>query len=72
MVTSKGKRMPLDRDPTPNGNVVYSREQPYDDIDMVDVLGKEQQEQLPERRARWKSHFATCPESREWRKEGER
>ena len=56
-VTPSGHRMPLDADPVPAGNLVFdgelARHAELDD----DPAG-----------ARWVSHFATCPESDQWRR----
>lgn len=54
-LTEAGKRMPIDRDPVPDGNVVLL------DGDRVHVLhADEVADDVP----RYVSHFATCPNAR--------
>lgn len=60
-ITEKGRRMPLDRDPVPDGNVVITElagvRSPGGMIPRVHVLHKD--ENPPGQR--YKAHFATCP-----------
>lgn len=60
-----GKAMPLDPDPCPAGNFVFTDEGAEDGP--VRALTAEQLAG-PADRYRYKSHFATCPQSRTWRK----
>lgn len=63
--TDKGSRMPLDPDMCPDGNFVFT--DPEREEGTVRALGR--MELLgPATRPRYKSHFATCPQSRTWRK----
>ncbi len=63
--TDKGKRMPVDAEPSPDGNIF-----PVDDDGMrngvtVVVLG---QPSLDDPDELWISHFATCDQADEWRR----
>jgi hypothetical protein len=60
VVTVYGKHMPLNPDPTPDGNVVYTHENeegPVKVLTKAEVMG-------PATRYRYKAHFATCVEAR--------
>lgn len=60
--TSKGKKMPIDINPNPNGNVIL--------IDGVAHYVKDDPFEKPEETAkRYVSHFATCPNAQKHRKE---
>lgn len=63
--TAAGRAMPLDPDPCPDGNFVFTHEEreegPVRALSVVELAG-------PATRYRYKSHFATCPQSRTWRK----
>ncbi len=63
--TEKGKPMPLDVDPVSDGNVTVevseARRGP-----VARVWGKPGN--IPEGVDRFKSHHATCPQGREWRR----
>lgn len=63
--TTAGKRMPLDPDPCPDGNFEFTEADREDGP--VRALTAEQLAG-PAERYRYKSHFATCPQSRTWRK----
>lgn len=61
-ITAKGKRMPVDSEPAGDGNLLVElvRGQLVATVDPgPDLLG----------RPRHKSHFATCPNAKEHRKE---
>ena len=60
-LTSNGKRMPIDPDPVPDGNLILDGENTVLVIGPIDVLAD------PDT-ARYVSHFATCPNADEHRK----
>lgn len=68
-VTTSGKRMPLDADPTPAGNVQTTVEPPHDVL-RAEVLGPLEVELLdPDARAGLRMpHHATCPHADDWRR----
>ena len=68
VTTEKGKDMPLDRDPVPDGNIVISPK------GLAVYRKKSDVPQLPgiEEPPRYKSHFATCPDRDSWRKPKEK
>lgn len=57
--TMAGKAVPVDEDPVPDGNIVV-----LGDSDTCQMLKKGEETTKP----RYISHFATCPQAREWRK----
>lgn len=57
--TTAGSHMPVDAQPTPDGNVVIFTIQPLT-VQMVAVFD--------DNRPRFTSHFATCPKAGEFRK----
>lgn len=59
--TERGKKIPLDPDPDPKGNMVLDNN--ADDGTVIAVYAKEE-----DSRARYVSHFATCPDAGMWRK----
>ena len=59
--TATGRRMPLDRTPDPDGNVVLLD-------DRAVVLSPEARDQLPTETPRYRSHFASCPNANTHRK----
>lgn len=65
--TTKGKRVPIDAGPVENGNIrlAYAG----DGSDPVAHYEPPGQPALPdvEPEPRYVSHFATCPQAREWR-----
>lgn len=63
--TVTGSRMPLDPDPTPDGNVEFTH--PDREEGPVRVL-KASELAGDCTRYRYKSHFATCPHARTWSK----
>ena len=60
-VTAGGRRMPLDAEPVPDGNVVVVDGQ-------ARVLTSAGAELLTLDTPRFVSHFATCPQSGAWRR----
>ncbi len=64
-VTHKGRKMPVDAEPVPNGNI---RLRPEGDKVIAEYPGKEHPSLLEDDRKRYVSHFATCDHSDEWRK----
>lgn len=65
-VTHNGKRMPVDAEPVEGGNIKLRRE---GDKVIAEFPGKEHPALFEDNnRARYVSHFSTCPESTEWRK----
>lgn len=59
---ASGSPMPIDAEPTPEGNVVYTGEL-VAGAPFVQVLGKGERDDRP----RYMPHHATCPQGREWR-----
>jgi hypothetical protein len=64
VVTVGAAAMPLDPDMCPDGNYVFTGE---DETGNVRALTKAEIAG-PADRPRYKSHFASCPQSRTWRK----
>lgn len=64
-VTSKGKRMPVDAEPGPDGLLTL------DTLASGVVVASHASAEQPGlfARERYTSHFATCPEAKEWRHE---
>lgn len=62
-VTTAGRRMPLDLEPVPDGNVVIEGEK--DGVPVVRVLHRDEQPALFEadQPERFTSHFASCPDA---------
>lgn len=56
--TSKGKLMPLDAEPCADGNMVV-----VDGVAFTAYTLDFEQD-----RPRYRSHYATCPQAKEWRK----
>lgn len=65
-VTHNGKRMPVDAEPVPDGNVRLRQD---GDRVIAEYPGKEHPGLFddPDER-RYLSHFATCPQAQSWRK----
>lgn len=63
--TQAGKKMPLDAEPRPEGNIVFTPEEAEDG--RVRVLTGDEQV-APATRPRYVSHFATCPDAKKNRK----
>ena len=61
--TVAGKLMPLDADPTSDGNVILSVTSPV----VATVLGPLELELLDGDVPRFTPHFVTCPEADTWR-----
>jgi hypothetical protein len=59
-MTERGRKIPLDPDPTPDGNLILVE-------DIVRYLTAEQRKQ-PVTDRRYISHFATCPSAEQHRK----
>jgi hypothetical protein len=62
-ITTKAKRMPIDAEPQPDGNVALDFRAGMDPL--ARVLTVTQQFGLKNLR---KSHFATCPQADKWRR----
>lgn len=58
--STTGRPVPLDAEPTADGNVVLRDGQAV-------VLGKAGLAELPADAPRFRSHFATCPHAGQWR-----
>lgn len=77
--TQKGKRMPVDAKPVENGNIrleermVRSEDQygipSYHGILTAIYEGKEQGDLFGEEIPRYVSHFVTCDDAKDWRKD---
>jgi hypothetical protein len=67
--TLAGKRIPVDAEPAPDGNVVLLREGHGEAPPVVRVTSQAQADTLiPDVGTRYVSHYATCPQAAEWRK----
>jgi hypothetical protein len=55
--TTTGKRMPLDAEPVPDGNLV-----------LVDGVATVVDADAAGTRERYTSHFSTCPQAKSWRR----
>ena len=66
--TEKGRRMPVDDEPTDQGNITLVRR--VDNIPLAYVLAASEiaMMSMAERRKLFTSHFATCPSADRWRK----
>lgn len=64
-ITAEGKRMPLDANPDPNGNLVASRKKVGAGEELHVRAFMPGLELNPDgtRRNRWASHFKTCPQA---------
>lgn len=60
VITEKGKRMPLDKEPVPNGNIIVLNN------GIAHFLLKD--EPVKPETKRYVSHFATCPNAGQHRK----
>jgi hypothetical protein len=67
--TEGGKRAPVDELPVTNGNIRL--EQREDDVPLAVYVGPPDPDQpsILWEDARFISHFATCPQRKEWRRE---
>lgn len=65
-LTEQGKRMPVDVEPVPHGNLTLSDARPTPVATVVSKSGRE-----PGRRL-YISHFATCPKSNQHRRKANR
>lgn len=61
--TAGGKKIPVDEDPVPDGNIVIVGT-------MAHFLGKHDVSELALEGPRYVSHFVTCPQAGEWRGRG--
>lgn len=59
-VTSTGKKIPIDSEPRKDGNIFISNESAV----YITANSPESEATTP----RYVSHFATCPQSKDWRK----
>jgi len=66
--TEKGKAMPVDAEPVSDGNVEMTGEM-VGNRPLVRVHANGQS-QLLDTGDRYLSHFTTCPDSAEWRRDG--
>ena len=57
VLTTTGKRMPIDAEPRPDGNLVLREGVVRPFVPHVSTDTE-----------RWVSHFSTCPQSRDWRR----
>ncbi len=62
VITTSGKRMPIDAEPTADGNVTVQRDETGTPIATVHAVG------TPLEGPRWTSHFATCARAADHRK----
>jgi hypothetical protein len=62
VITLGGARMPIDPEPTPDGNIIFADST----WDVVRYLRKG--EAVPEGTARYRSHFASCPDAASFRR----
>lgn len=68
-VTKAGELMPLDPDPNPDGNVVFTGRTAHSKAGHapeVQVLDSPQMSLLDDPRDHYMPHFATCPQGKEW------
>jgi hypothetical protein len=67
--TLAGKRIPVDTEPAPDGNVVLLRGGRGEAPPVVLVMSQAQADTvIPDVGPRYMSHYATCPQAAEWRK----
>lgn len=65
--TINGKRMPLDYEPTKDGNIILGVR--HGKVPLALVQTQQQLERLREKgELLYTSHFVTCPQSKAWRK----
>lgn len=66
--TGSGRRIPIDPEPVPDGNVVVEHPGDHGEA-MVTVLGRPEEQQLyADVGPRYQSHFATCPQAAQHRR----
>ena len=65
---STGKRIPINAEEDPTGNVVLSGKIGVDGVPIAIVAGARTIGQLPVDAVRYRSHFATCPHAGSWRR----
>jgi hypothetical protein len=66
VTTTNGKRMPIDADPSPGGNLVMTGQNRRGAPEVAYL--RRGDPELPIGTSRWVSHFATCPNSKEHRR----
>lgn len=68
--TANGRAMPLDAEPVPDGNVVYTGRDVRNDrgVARPEVRVEAQPPMFDDGQPRYVSHFATCPNADQWRK----
>lgn len=59
--TERGKKIPLDAEPSLNGNMVLDNN--LDDGTVLAIYAKQE-----DSRSRYLSHFVTCPDAHQWRR----
>lgn len=64
--THKGRPMPVDADPVEGGNVRLRRD---GEKVIAEYPGKEHPALFEDDAPRYVSHFSTCPEAEEWRRQ---
>lgn len=66
-LTTRGKRMPVNAEPSPDGNIAIGPVTGRDGLPVARVLNTTQQFGRKDLRT---SHFATCKDAASWRKRG--
>lgn len=66
LVAGSNRRMPLDPTPSPNGNVWVTEWLAHTPVVSVVANPDAVPSNVP---TRYTSHFVTCPDAKEWRKE---
>lgn len=67
-ITEKGRRMPLDPDPHPDGNVMVEHAAGADHSGVVVFAGRLLHEERDLGTPLYRSHFASCPDARKHRR----
>lgn len=65
LLTERGKRIPIDDEPVEDGNIVIRWDWDKGE-NVAHYVGKD--EEIGSDEERYVSHFATCPQSKNWRK----
>lgn len=67
--TANGRAMPIDADPDPNGNVLFTGRNVRNDrgVAAPEVRVETQAPMFDDTTSRYLSHFTTCPNADEWR-----
>jgi len=66
--TTSGKRMPVDLEPTTEGNIILGLRHERPPVALVQT---KQALELLKGELLYTSHFVTCPQSKKWRKHDE-